>query len=173
MSEQRWSLDAVNALDEAAFVAAFGDVAEDAPWVAAEAAAARPFATREAMIDAFAGAVADADPHRQKALCQAHPDLAGRAAIAGNISDDSRKEQADAGLDRLSPDEFARFAEMNEAYRKRHGFPFIHAVRGASKDDILAAFASRLDNRTDTEIGRAIDHIQRIIQYRIEDRVLP
>jgi len=173
MIETRLSLDAVNAMDDDAFVAAFGNVAEDARWVAKEAAAARPFATREAMVDAFAAAVADADPGRQKKLCQGHPDLAGRAAIAGEVSADSRQEQADAGLDSLTPDEFQTFTEMNAAYRERHGMPFIYAVRGASKEDILAAFAARLENRTDTEIGRAIDHIQRIIQYRIEDRVAP
>ncbi len=173
MSDTPITLDAVNRMDEAAFVATFGDVAERAPWVAEAAAACRPFATREAMIDAFAGAVADADPERQKALLVAHPDLAGKAAIAGEISADSRKEQSGAGLDRMTPEEFARFTEMNEAYRKRHGIPFIYAVRGATKDEILAAFAERLPDSPATEFGQAIEQVELIIQYRIEDRVLP
>lgn len=173
MNEWRISLDAVNRMDEATFVAAFGDVAEHAPWVAAEAARCRPYATREAMIDAFAAAVADADPEQQKTLLLAHPDLAGKAAVAGGLSEDSRKEQAGAGLDRLTPEEFARFTEMNQAYRKRHGIPFIYALRGASKDDIFAAFADRLDNRPDAEFSRAIGEVERIIQFRIEDRVQP
>src|SRR3990172_3950365 len=118
------SLDAVNRMDEATFVATFGDVAEHAPWVAAKAAGARPFATREAMIDAFAAAVADADPERQKALLLAHPDLAGKAAISGDLSEDSACEQAGAGLDRLTSEEFARLTTMNNAYRQRHGIPF-------------------------------------------------
>lgn len=173
MSDSPISLDAVNAMDKATFVAAFGDVAEHAPWVAEEAAACRPFATREAMIDAFAAAVADADPERQKALLLAHPDLAGKAAVAGDLGEASRKEQTVAGLDRLTPAEFARFSEMNAAYRKRHGFPFIYAVRGATKQDVLAAFAQRLADRPEAEFGQAIAEVERIIQYRIEDRVRP
>ncbi len=169
MTDAPISLDAVNAMDAATFVAAFGDVAEHAPWVAEEAATCRPFATREAMIDAFARAVADADPERQKALLLAHPDLAGKAALAPA----SAREQAGAGLDRLTPAEFARFTELNTAYRERHGIPFIFAVRGASKADILAAFEERLDNRPDAEFSRAIGEVERIIQYRIEDRVGP
>ena len=172
MSDSPISLDAVNRMDEATFVATFGDLAEHAPWVAAEAATDRPFATREAMIDAFAAAVADANPARQKELLIAHPDLAGRAAAAGAVTEDSRKEQAGAGLDRLTPKELARFAELNDAYRERHGFPFIFAVRGATKQDILAAFEERIGNQPEAEFGRAIEQVEHIIQYRIEDRVL-
>jgi 2-oxo-4-hydroxy-4-carboxy-5-ureidoimidazoline decarboxylase len=165
------SLEAVNAMDEAAFVAAFGDIAEHAPWVATEAAASRPFATREAMVDAFAAAIADADPDRQRALLLGHPDLAGRAAIAGDMTADSRREQTGAGLDALTPEEFARFTEMNAAYRQRHGIPFILAVRRATRADILAAYENRLGNRPEAEFGHAVEQVQRIVQFRIEDRV--
>jgi 2-oxo-4-hydroxy-4-carboxy-5-ureidoimidazoline decarboxylase len=82
------------------------------------------------MIDAFAAAVTDAE--RQKALLLAHPDLAGKAAVAGDLGETSRKEQTGAGLDRLTPAEFARFSEMNQANRARHGFPFIYAICGAT-----------------------------------------
>ncbi len=167
MTDAQIPLATVNAMDEATFVATFGDIAEHAAWVAEEAAACRPYATREAMIDAFARAVADAGPQMQKALLLAHPDLAGKAALAPA----SAREQAGAGLDRLTPEEYARFTEMNEAYRKRQGIPFIFAVRGATKADILAAFQERLNNRPDTEFRRAVEQVERIIQYRIEDRV--
>src|SRR5579871_3755911 len=130
-------LDVVNAMSEDEFVAAFGDIAEHAPWVAAAAADARPFRTRSAMIAAFRDAVARADHKRQKALLLAHPDLAGRAAIAGDLTEDSKREQGGAGLDRLTRAEFERFVHFNELYRARHGIPFIFAVRGANKDDIL------------------------------------
>src|SRR5215469_13586932 len=144
-------LDAVNAMSEDEFVAAFGDVAEHAPWVAADAADARPFRTRSAMIAAFRESVARADHKRQKALLLAHPDLAGRAAIAGDLTDASKREQSGAGLDRLTRDEFERFTHLNERYRARHGIPFIFAVRGASKHDILAGFAARIDNAPEVE----------------------
>jgi 2-oxo-4-hydroxy-4-carboxy-5-ureidoimidazoline decarboxylase len=167
MTDSPIPLSTVNAMDAATFVATFGDVAEHAPWVAEEAATCRPYATREAMIDAFARAVSDADPDKQKALLLAHPDLAGKAALAPA----SAREQAGAGLDRLTAEEFARFNELNAAYRKRHGIPFIFAVRGATKADVFTAFAERLDNRPDAEFSRAVEQVERIIQYRIQDRV--
>ena len=139
-------LDAVNAMSEDEFVAAFGDIAEHSPWVAASAAEARPFRTRTAMIAAFREAVAGADHRRQRALLLAHPDLAGRAAIPGEPTDDSNREQSRAGLDRMTRlKEFERFTHLNHLYRTRHGIPFIFAVRGASKHEILAGFVARID----------------------------
>lgn len=165
------SIDDVNRLAPAQFVERFGDVAEHSPWVAAAAARERPFASRDAMIAAFVAAVAAADPKRQRALISAHPDLAGKAAIAGEMAEDSRREQAGAGLDRLTAAEFARFGELNTAYVARFGFPFIYAVKGASKLDILAAFADRLANAPATEFATALAQISRIFRFRIEDRV--
>jgi 2-oxo-4-hydroxy-4-carboxy-5-ureidoimidazoline decarboxylase len=163
----------INDMSLADFLARFGDVAEHSPWVAEKAASARPFLSRDDMIAAFIAAVEEAGEARQRALLVAHPDLAGRAAIAGNLTADSRREQAGAGLDRLTPDEFARFTAMNEGYRKRHGIPFIFAVRGATKHDILAGFAARKDNPPDVEFRTALEQVARIIRFRLEDRVEP
>jgi 2-oxo-4-hydroxy-4-carboxy-5-ureidoimidazoline decarboxylase len=166
-------LDAVNAMSEDEFVAAFGDIAEHSPWVAADAAEARPFRTRAAMIAAFRDVVARADHKRQKALLLAHPDLAGRAAISGALTDDSKREQSGAGLDRLTRDEFERFMHLNQLYRSRHGIPFIFAVRGATKHDILAGFAARIDNSPEVEFEMALGQVARIIRFRVEERVAP
>ena len=172
------SVAAVNALDAADFTARFGDVAEHSPWVAERAAAARPFATREAVVAAFVAAVRDASPESQLALIRAHPDLAERTAVAqdagsADIAAASRREQAGAGLDRLTPDEFARFAELNARYRERFGFPFIFAVKGANKEMILAAFEERIENDTATERATALANVERILRFRIEDRIAP
>ena len=171
-------IDAVNALDAAAFTARFGDIAERSPWVAEAAARARPFAHREALIGAFVGAVRAAPPEAQLALLRAHPDLADRAAVvadaaASGIAAESRREQAGAGLDRLTATEFARFAELNTRYRRRYGFPFIFAVKGAAKDAILAAFVERIDNPPATERALALANVERILRFRLEDRVAP
>jgi 2-oxo-4-hydroxy-4-carboxy-5-ureidoimidazoline decarboxylase len=166
------SLHDLNDMDEDEFVDAFGDVAEHSPWVAAEAADQRPFPSRDAMIKAFTDTISHADRHRQRALLQAHPDLAGRAAIAGDLTRDSKSEQAGAGLDKLTAEEFRRFTEMNTTYRERHGIPFIFAVRGATKHDILKGFESRLDNDPDVEFKTALGQVARIIRFRLEDRVL-
>jgi 2-oxo-4-hydroxy-4-carboxy-5-ureidoimidazoline decarboxylase len=166
------SLAAVNAMSEADFVAAFAGIAEHSPWVAEAAAQKRPFASRGAMIEAFQAAIGDAGADRQRALLVAHPDLAGRAAIAGDLTDDSRREQAGAGLDRLTAEEFARFTALNSAYRERFGIPFIFAVRGADKHRILAAFEARVDNAPDVEFATALEQVCRIVAFRLEDRVV-
>jgi OHCU decarboxylase len=163
----------VNRMSAADFVAAFGGVAEHAPWVAAAAARARPFASREAMIAAFVAAIQSAPQDRQRALLCAHPDLAGKAAIAGDVTADSRREQAGAGLDRLAAGEHARLAELNAAYRARHDIPFIYAVRGASKEEIMRNCADRLSNATEAEFATALAHVGRIIAFRLEERVRP
>lgn len=167
------TLAQINALSPADFVARFGDVAEHSPWVAQAAAHARPFASREAMIAAFVAAVAEAAPNTQLALIRAHPDLAGKAAQAGDIAEDSRREQAGVGLDALDSDEFARFTDLNRRYRAKFGFPFIFAVKGATKHQILAAFAARLPDAPEVEFATALTQVCRIFRFRLEDRVAP
>lgn len=163
----------VNALDAAAFVSLFGGIAEDTPWVAEQAFHARPFADRAALVAAFQRAILEADPAAQTALLAAHPDLAGRAAVAGTLGAESAGEQAGAGLDRLTPEEFARFTALNDAYRARFGSPFILAVRGADKTTILAAFESRVGGTAAEERLTALAQVLRIVRFRLEDRVLP
>jgi 2-oxo-4-hydroxy-4-carboxy-5-ureidoimidazoline decarboxylase len=167
------TLEAVNAMAVPDLIAAFGDVAEHSPWVATRAAAQRPFASRRAMIEAFADEVREAGPADKLALLRAHPDLAGRAAVAGEMAADSRREQAGAGLDTLTPEEFGRFTELNESYTAKFGFPFILAVRGADKQTILAAFAERIERDPQAELAMAVSEVARIIGFRIEDRVQP
>ena len=167
------SLTEVNAMAAPEFIARFGDVAEHAPWVAERAETRRPFASVEAMIAAFQVVVREATEAERLRLFRAHPDLAGRAAIAGKLAEASRKEQAGAGLDRLTPEEFARFTDLNSRYLSRFGIPFIFAVKGATKHQILASFAERLSNDCETEYATALDQVCRIVGFRIADRVSP
>jgi 2-oxo-4-hydroxy-4-carboxy-5-ureidoimidazoline decarboxylase len=163
------TINDVNAMSPAEFLAAFGDVAEHSPWVAREASASRPFADRDAMILAFERAVKSANRDARIALIGAHPDLATKA----KLTDDSTREQAGAGLNTLTADEFARFTELNDRYKSRFGFPFIFAVKGATKHMILAAFEQRVNNDPDTEFATAIAQVCRILRFRIEDRIAP
>ena len=165
------SIDDLNGMAVAEFTASFGDVAEHSPWVAERAAGARPFADRDAVADAFSAALRGSTRDEQVAVLRVHPDLAGRAAIAGDLSEDSRREQAGAGLDRLTPEEFERFTALNAAYKERFEIPFIFAVKGASKEMILAAFEERVANGQEIEVENAIDNVCRIMRFRIEDRV--
>ena len=157
----------VNAMSAEDFTAAFGDIAEHSPWVARHAASSRPFTSRVAMIKSFADSLKAAKPESQLALIRAHPDLATRAKLTA----DSSREQAGAGLDALNAEEFARFAHLNELYKSKFDFPFIFAVKGATKRQILDSFSERINNSPDDEFALAIEQICRIFGFRIEDRV--
>ena len=157
------------------FVERFGGVYEHSPWIAAAAFDAGLTAqadTADGLAKAMAAAAAKGTDDQKRALILAHPDLAGRLALAGALTPESTGEQASAGLDRLSPDELERFSSLNRAYRGRFGFPFIIAVKGKSKADILAAFESRLANDSDTETRAALTEIDRIAALRVKE-ILP
>jgi urate oxidase len=108
---------------------------------------------------------------KQLALIRAHPDLAGKLALAGELTADSKKEQASAGLDRLSQHELAALTRMNEHYKAHFGFPFILAVKGRTKDDVIAALRTRLGADADAEFETALSEIERIARIRIDGRL--
>lgn len=155
--------------DREAFGRRLGHVAEGSPWVADRAWGLGPFADAAQTADAFVRVVRAATPEEQLALIRAHPDLAGRAARAGELTAESAGEQRSAGLDRLTPSDLERITRLNEAYRQRFGFPFVVCVRGRAVDEILDALESRLGNDADTERARAIEEIAAIMRLRIED----
>jgi 2-oxo-4-hydroxy-4-carboxy-5-ureidoimidazoline decarboxylase len=161
----------VNALSAAEFHTRFAPVFEHAPWVAAGTAAKRPFASQAALHAAMCAVVDAAGTDEKLALVRGHPELAGKAAIDRTLTAESAGEQAGAGLDRLTPAEFARFHELNAAYRTRFGFPFIVAVRGIDKAAILAAFERRLANSPEAEFAEALAQIGRITALRLADLV--
>ena len=155
--------------DGAAFRARFGHVAEHSPWVAEEAFTRGPFASDDAVVDAFAAVIRGATRERRLALVRAHPDLAGRAAVAGELTADSAREQASAGLDRMTPDEFARFGRLNDAYRARFGFPFVICVREHTRASILDAYERRLGNDAEAELDTAAAEVAKIVALRLRD----
>ncbi len=168
-ANKKLSRRALGDLGRAEFLASLGEVFEHSPWIAEEAWALAPFSGLDGLHRAMVGVVRRAGPDRQLALIRAHPDLAGKAAMAGDLTEDSRREQAGAGLDQCTEEEFARFQTLNGAYKEKFGFPFIVAVKGMSRADILASFAERLENEQETEIGRALDEIARIARFRLGD----
>lgn len=161
----------LNALDEASFEASLGHVFEHAPWVARRTALRRPFADRQSLHTAMVAVIAEASEAEKLALLRGHPELAGKAAIAGNLTADSRREQKGAGLDQLTPAEYQRFHALNDAYKQKFGFPFIVAVKGLTKHDILAAFAARLDSTRARELDTALEQVGRIGGFRLADAV--
>jgi 2-oxo-4-hydroxy-4-carboxy-5-ureidoimidazoline decarboxylase len=162
------AFETVNALDRAAFVDRFGAVFEHSPWVAEAAWAARPFTDLDALHGALVAAMRAAPRERRLALIRAHPDLAGRAAVAGELTAASQREQAGAGLDQLTPDEHATLTAANARYAERFGFPFVICVRGHTKATILAALAERAERAPEAEFETALDEIAAIARVRLE-----
>ena len=160
-----------SSLDRAAFVEAYGGIYEHSPWVAETVydAGIGPADDTAAALAGRMGQVVDAAGDDVKlGLLRAHPELAGRLAMAGSLTADSTAEQASAGLDRCTPEEFAEFHTLNERYTARFGFPFIVAVRGLSRQDILGAFRSRTGNDRETEFATALQQVHRIARLRLE-----
>lgn len=154
----------LNRLDQSGFIAAVGWVFEHSPWVAERAFHARPFANLNILHAAFTQQVERAKPAECLALLQAHPDLGTRA----RLSEASSNEQAGAGLDSLTPAEFDQLQRLNSAYRARFGFPFLLAVKGSTKHDILRALQARMENSPEDEFREALRQVYRIARFRLE-----
>lgn len=161
----------LNQMTRAAFCAAIGDTFELAPWVAEAAWDRRPFASVTALHEAMMGAVRAAPRERQLEFLRGHPDLAGKAARAGAITDDSKREQSSVGLDSLGEADFARFHRLNDAYAAKFGFPFIVCVRRHTRDSILTQFERRLGHDAATEFAAALQEIFYITRLRIVAKV--
>jgi OHCU decarboxylase len=156
------------------FVERFGGVYEHSPWVAEAAfdAGLGPEAdTAAGLAAAMARVMLAGDAAAKRALINAHPDLAGKLALAKTLTAESTSEQAGAGLDRLTGEELAKFTALNDSYRARFGFPFIIAVKGKTKDDILAAFEQRLKHETQREFETALAEINKIAALRLKDNL--
>jgi len=155
-----------------AFVAQYGAVYEASPWVAEAVwprAAVGALDDPDALAQAMREAVDNAPRAQRLELIRAHPQL----AVSGPMAEASVREQSGAGLDRCSPEELAAFQRLNAAYLARFGFPFIVAVKGLSRADILAAFEARLENDAETEFATAIAQIHRIAGFRIAALLTP
>ncbi|MEM9750833.1 MAG: 2-oxo-4-hydroxy-4-carboxy-5-ureidoimidazoline decarboxylase [Pseudomonadota bacterium] len=165
-----------SALTFSDFMAALGGVYEHSPWVAEALwpdAPSKAFDTPGALAKAMRAAVNAAPKDQRLELIRAHPELAGKAAIAGEMADASKREQAGAGLDQCSPEEYQAFQDLNGAYNEKFGFPFIIAVKGLGRAEILDAFRARLDNAPEAEFDEAIAQIHRIAGFRIEALFAP
>lgn len=165
--------DVLNRLDYSTFMSLVGPVFEHSPWIAAEAWETRPWPSLRELHTALTSVVVHAGPERQLALIRAHPDLVGRAALAGTLTRESTEEQRAAGLDpdALLPDEIVQFQSLNAAYMERFGFPFIICAREHGKETILSSLQARVTNESAQEIDTALTEIGKIAWYRLQDIV--
>ena len=157
-------------LGRADFIAIFGGVYEHSPWIAEQVfdnGLNSACDMAEGLHAAMAKIVDDADDDARCRLLRAHPDLAGRLAVAGELTDASKVEQASAGLDQCTRQEFERFQTLNAAYRTKFEFPFIVAVRGKTRGDILCAFERRVVQSVKAEFAEALRQVHQIALLRL------
>lgn len=162
----------VAAYDKADFVALLGAIYESSAWIA-ERAWGSKFQTVTALGAAMQQIVDMATDAEKVDLLRAHPDLAGRAALAGQVTDESREEQARAGLDSLTLAELELFTALNTKYRSKFGWPFILAVKNATKHTILGAFDRRVESDHATEFAECLRQVHKIAWMRLLDKVHP
>ena len=165
------ALDYLNATGRTGFERSIGALFEKNAWVAARTFDKRPFSGLEDLYKAMTSVISQASPAEQLELIQSHPELVGREAVSGTLSNQSHQEQAKAGLTNLSPVEVAQFNDYNRAYRAKFGFPFIICARKHHKSTILAAFPVRMQHDRDEEIRIALDEICQILEFRLKDGV--
>jgi 2-oxo-4-hydroxy-4-carboxy-5-ureidoimidazoline decarboxylase len=157
----------LNAQSRKAFVDCVGGIYEHSPWIAEKTWEQRPFSSLEELLRALNTTVQESLREDQLALIRAHPDLAGRLAKAGQLTDESTAEQRSAGLDRLSAQEAMEFERLNHLYVARFGFPFVICARLNARQAILAAFRQRLNHAPDQEIAAALAEIRQIAALRL------
>jgi len=161
-------IDEINQSGPARFVELLGAIFEHSPWVAELAYPEKPFPSRNELHQVMTATVRRAPEVQRMALLCHHPELAGREADAGILTDDSKREQAGAGLDQCTADELLTIQSLNQAYRDRFDFPFIIAVTGLDKFQIIAAMKARLGNSTELEFETSIGEVEKIARIRID-----
>jgi 2-oxo-4-hydroxy-4-carboxy-5-ureidoimidazoline decarboxylase len=165
------TLSDLNACSKDDFVEALANIFEYSPWIAEQAASARPFSGVTQLFDAMKAAVQRAPSELHLALIKAHPDLADKTQRAAGLTAESSAEQNSVGLDRLSDAEYEAFERVNNAYRAKFGFPYIVCVRRHTRDSVLRNFERRLPNDATTEIAVSIAEIYRIAALRVDQLV--
>ncbi len=166
---KKTSLEEINATDADTFIHTLAGLFEGPPWIVTQALPSRPFASREQLYQTLCAIMYQAPSEQQIALLRAHPDLVGRAALAGTLSRASTSEQAAAGLDRLTPEEIATFQRLNQTYQDQFGFPFVICARENKKESILDGFATRLQHTRQQEIEIALGEVAKICALRLHD----
>ena len=163
------AISELNGMEQGEFVHIFGPVFEHSPWIAEAAWKQRPFVTTSNLHGTLCEVAKKSGEEKQLALIRAHPDLVGRAALAGTLTRESTGEQAAAGLNKLSPEEIQLFQQYNTAYKEKFDFPFVICARLNKKEAILQGFEQRLKNTREQEIQAALEEIFKIAELRLRD----
>jgi 2-oxo-4-hydroxy-4-carboxy-5-ureidoimidazoline decarboxylase len=162
------NLDNINQISRQDFVQLLGGIFEHSPWVAELAYTQRPFKSGEQLHRVMLEVVRQASAEQHRELLCSHPELAGKEAEAGSLTDDSKREQAGAGLNQCSSEELKRINSFNQAYMRKFAFPFIIAVTGLNKLHIMDAMEKRLNNNVADEFATALGEVEKIARIRLD-----
>ncbi len=165
------SIEKINQLNQDEFVSIFSGIYEHSPWIPQEAFRARPFRDLAHLASSMQQTVLSSSYEAQLQLIREHPELAGKAAIKKQLTDDSLREQSGAGLDNCSEEEFLLLNQLNRDYNAKFGFPFILAVKGYQRAGIIQNFSQRLNNDVSKEFQECIHQIGLIARFRLENLV--
>jgi 2-oxo-4-hydroxy-4-carboxy-5-ureidoimidazoline decarboxylase len=171
MKAMDYTLDQINTMPPETFVTVLAGIFEHSPWVPEKAAQQRPFKDIDSLHAAMSRIVEQAGDEKQLALINAHPELAGKAAVRGELTAESTREQSGAGLNLCTQEEFDRLQTLNAQYRDKFGFPFILAVRGYDRHGIIANFEARVNHDRAEELRTSLDQIYRIAGFRLNDLI--
>jgi 2-oxo-4-hydroxy-4-carboxy-5-ureidoimidazoline decarboxylase len=170
-TSQKIPVSELNKMEQSEFVRIVGPAFEHSPWIAEIAWKQKTFANIGALRDGLCEVIKNAGEEKQLALIRAHPDLVGRAALAGTLTRESTGEQAAAGLNTLSPEEIKLFQQYNAAYKDKFDFPFVICARLNKKEAILQGFERRIKNTKEQEIQAALEEIFKIAELRLQDLI--
>ena len=162
------AINAINNLSQSEFVKIFANIFEKTKWIAEELYNQKPFSGFEDLCTKMLNIFENAAKENQLKILRAHPNLADKIEIS-SISSDSHKEQTNAGLDQCSKQELKEFKDLNDKYKKRFGFPFILAIKGKNKSDILSEFKKRILNTSDKEFNEAVSQVIKIANLRLNE----
>ena len=169
MNQPKMSIATLNDLPKEAFVKALYGIYEHSPWIPEQAYKERPFSSIAHLRQAMQTAIQTAPQESQLQLIREHPELAGKAAIRKELTEDSNREQSGAGLDTCSPEEYTLLNQLNESYKAKFGFPFILAVKGHNRQSVIKHFAERLDNDYAVEFRTCLMQIDKIAEFRLQN----
>ena len=159
------SIDKFNKLGESEFISIFGNVFEKTKWIAKKCYDSKPYNSFDALFSKMMIVFEEAKRERHLEILNAHPDL----AIEKKLTEDSKNEQKNASLNQCSDEEFTEFKKLNEEYKKKFGFPFIIAVKGKNKEEILNSFRQRITNNINLEFEEAKKQVKKIANFRLSE----
>ena len=159
------SIDKFNKLSKAEFISIFGNIFEKTEWVAEKCYESKPYSNTDELVSKMMKIFENIEKEKHLEILNSHPDL----VVEKKLTEDSKNEQKNASLNQCNDEEFIEFKKLNEEYKKKFGFPFIIAVKGKNKEEILNSFRQRITNNINLEFEEAKKQVKKIASFRLSE----